>query len=70
MRLVPLLLDDVPRMRELMHKYRDRPMDPADAALVRVAERDEVHEIFTVDRSDFEVYRIHGRQRFRILPKS
>ena len=68
-RLAPLLLDDVPRMRELMHKYRDRPMDLADAALVRVAERDEVHEIFTVDKSDFEVYRIHGRQRFRILPK-
>ena len=70
MRLVPLLLDDVPRMRELMHKYRDRPMDLADAALVRVAERDEIREIFTVDKSDFEIYRIHGRQRFRILPKS
>ena len=36
------LLDDAdaPRMRELMEKYRDLPMDLADAALVRVAERD------------------------------
>ena len=57
-------------MRELMNKYRDRPMDLADAALVRVAERDEIHEIFTVDKSDFDVYRIHGKKRFRILPKS
>jgi hypothetical protein len=27
-------------MRELMEKYRDLPMDLADAALVRVAERE------------------------------
>jgi len=32
--------DDCPRMRELMWKYRDLPMDLADAALVRIAERD------------------------------
>ena len=67
-RLAPLLLEDVPRMRELMHKYRDRPMDLADAALVRVAERDQIDQIFTVDRSDFLVYRIHGRKRFKLLP--
>jgi len=32
--------DDSPRMRELMWKYRNLPMDLADAALVRVAERE------------------------------
>ena len=69
-RLVPLSREDVPRMRELMHKYRNRPMDLADAALVRVAERDQFDEIFTVDRADFEVYRIHGKKRFRLLPAS
>lgn len=31
--------DDLPGMRELMRKYRDLPIDLADAALVRVAER-------------------------------
>ncbi|MBI2155033.1 MAG: hypothetical protein HYU24_15230 [Candidatus Rokubacteria bacterium] len=30
---------DVPRMRELMRKYRDLPMDVAEAALVRIADR-------------------------------
>jgi predicted nucleic acid-binding protein len=54
-------------MRDLMLKYRDRPMDLADAALVRVAERERIFPIFTVDRSDFAVYRPLGR-RFRILP--
>ncbi len=58
----------VPRIRELMAKYRDRPMDFADAALVRVAERERIETIFTVDRSDFEVYRLFGRKRFKILP--
>jgi hypothetical protein len=39
-RLAPLDDDDVPRVRELMAKYRDLPMDLADAAPVHVAERD------------------------------
>jgi hypothetical protein len=65
-----LVLDasDSPRMRELMAKYADRPMDFADAALVRVAEREGLRKIFTVDREDFSVYRIHGRTSFQILP--
>ncbi len=62
-------LADVPRMRELMRKYRNRPMDLADAALVRVAERDKIHTVFTVDRADFEIYRPSRSWRFSILPK-
>ena len=38
--VLPLGTDDIPRMRELMRKYRDLPMDLADAGLVRVAERE------------------------------
>jgi predicted nucleic acid-binding protein len=41
-------------MRELMWTYRDLPMDLADAALVRVAERERIRRVFTVDRRDFE----------------
>ena len=67
-RLLPLDLEDVPRMRELMAKYADRPMDLADAALVRVAEREGVRKIFTVDRADFAIYRLHGRTRLTLLP--
>lgn len=67
-RLAPLDDDDVPRLRELMAKYRDLPMDLADAALVHVAERDGYRRILTIDRRDFEVYRVAGRERFTILP--
>ena len=66
--LLPLGSDDVSRIRELMHQYADLPMDLADAALIRVGEREGIHEFFTVDRKDFSVYRIHGRIRPRTLP--
>lgn len=66
--LLALGADDVPRIRELMWKYRDRPMDLADAALVRLAERERITTVFTVDRADFEVYRLPGRRRFKIIP--
>ena len=59
---------DVPRMTELMRTYRDLPMDLADAALVRVAEREKLRRIFTLDRRDFEVYGPARLGRFSILP--
>ena len=68
LQLLPLDLTDTPRMRELMSKYSDRPMDLADAALVRAAEREGIRKMFTVDREDFSVYRLHGRVRPNIIP--
>jgi predicted nucleic acid-binding protein len=67
-RFADLGLEDCPRMRELMWKYRDLPMDLADAALVRVAEREGLRRVFTIDRQDFEVYRPHRLGRFEIIP--
>jgi predicted nucleic acid-binding protein len=66
--LAPLDETDAPRMRELMDKHRDLPMDLADAALVRVAERESLTEIFTLDRKHFSIYRSGRRRRFSIVP--
>jgi len=66
--LAPLESGDAPRMRELMEKYRDLPMDFADAALVRVAEREGLTRIFTLDRRHFSIYQPGRRRRFAILP--
>jgi uncharacterized protein len=66
--ILPLGIDDVPRMKELMRKYRDLPMDLADAALVRVAERERLRRIFTLDRRDFQIYRPSRIGRFAIFP--
>lgn len=67
--LFPLAVEEMSRMRELMKKYRDLPMDLADAALVAVAEREKVRRIFTLDRRDFEVYRPAKLGRFILLPQ-
>jgi len=66
---VPAIEDaDLPALEALMRKYADRPMDFADATLVRLAERESLSTIFTIDHDDFETYRIDGRRRFRIVP--
>ena len=57
---------DLRRMKALMRKYRDLPMDFADAALVRVAEREHLTRIVTFDRH-FKVYALPGRARFVVL---
>jgi predicted nucleic acid-binding protein len=51
-----------------MRQYRDVPMDFADAALVAYAERENLDEIFTLDRRGFSVYRLRGRRGFTIYP--
>ena len=66
--LLPIDASDAPRMRELMRRYRSLPMDLADAALVRVAERERIRRIFTLDRRDFSVYRPARIGRFAIIP--
>jgi uncharacterized protein len=68
MELLPLGATDSTRMRELIHKYQDLPMDLADAALVTVAERERIGKIFTLDRRDFEVYRPAKIGRFLLIP--
>ena len=66
--LAPIADDDLPSLQVLMIRYRDRPMDFADATLVHIAQRESLTEVFTIDHDDFETYRIDGRKRFRILP--
>lgn len=66
--LLPLDEDDVPEMKRLMEKYRDLPMDMADAALVRAAERESIRRILTLDQRDFSVYRLARKGPFTLLP--
>jgi len=55
------------RARDLMRKYRDLPMDLADATLVAVAESKRLRTVFTLD-ADFRVYRLPGSAAFEIVP--
>lgn len=51
------------RAFELMEQYADHPMDLADASLLTAAEVLNTRRIFTVDRRDFEAYRIRRGHR-------
>ena len=55
-------------IQSLMSRDSDRPMDFADATLVYLAARESIQVIFTVDQTDFSIYRIAGKRRFHILP--
>ncbi len=66
--VLPIGDQDLPELEVLMHRYRDRPMDFADATLVHLARRESLSTVFTVDHDDFETYRIDGRRRFHIFP--
>ena len=50
-----------------MDKYRDLPMDLADASLVAVAEERGLSRVFTLD-SDFRVYRLARGRSFTVIP--
>jgi uncharacterized protein len=55
------------RMRDLMEKYADLPMDFADASLVAVSERLKIGKVFTLDRH-FRVYKPRHTSSFEIAP--
>lgn len=65
--IAALSADDVPRMRTLMEKYRDVPMDLADASVVCVAERENIETILTLDK-DFKIYRLGRNRPISIMP--
>ena len=52
------------RAFELMELYADHPMDLADASLVAAAESFGTRKIFTIDRRDFETYRVRRGHRY------
>ncbi len=58
------------RAFELMESYADRPMDLADASLVTAAEALGTRRVFTIDRNDFETYKVrrgHRNQAMEIV---
>ncbi len=54
----------VQRAFELMEQYAEHPMDFADASLIVAAEALKTNKVFTIDRQDFETYRIRRGHRY------
>jgi len=64
--LLDLTHEEVDRMAALMEKYKDTPMDLADASLVAVAESRSLRRVFTVD-NDFYVYRLSDGSALEVV---
>ena len=48
-------------------KYRDLPMDLADASLIWLAQQTGVLDILSIDRKDFSVYRMPGGKSLHLV---
>jgi predicted nucleic acid-binding protein len=59
--------DAILRMHSLMRRYRNLPMDLADASLVVLAEDLEESRILSTDRRDFDGYRWKNTHPFKNL---
>lgn len=66
--LVPSSIESLKTAKNLMRKYKDLPMDFADATLVVLANDLGCRNIVTFDRNDFSIYRIGKKGYFTILP--
>ncbi|MDR0634789.1 MAG: VapC toxin family PIN domain ribonuclease [Azoarcus sp.] len=64
--------DALARAAHLMRRYRELPMDLADASLVILAEQLEERRILSTDMRDFAGYRWKGTQTFTnlLLPEA
>ncbi len=60
-----LSVEDIPEIDALLARHAR--MDFADATLVLIAEKAGITEIFTIDRRDFEAYRLRSGRRFKLL---
>ena len=66
--MVPASHTTLIRVAALMEKYRDVPMDYADATLVALGEEIGSNAVFTLDARGFSTYRLNQRKAFQIFP--
>ncbi|MBU1666505.1 MAG: PIN domain-containing protein [Gammaproteobacteria bacterium] len=65
--LFPLGRDELVRAVDWIERYADQPMDLADASLVVTALSTGYTQIWTLDRRDFETWRLPSRKRFKLV---
>jgi predicted nucleic acid-binding protein len=67
--LAPLDADAAPWFAQFFDQYRDQEPQLADAALVYLAERENIDTIFTLDHRHFSVFRLPGNRHLNLLPQ-
>lgn len=65
--VVDIATTDLESISAVLRKYQDREVDLADASLIWLAEKLNITDIATVDRRDFETYRLSGNRSFILV---
>jgi predicted nucleic acid-binding protein len=58
-----------PWFAQFFDQYRDQEPQLADAALVYLAEREQIDTVFTLDHRHFSVFRLPGNRHLNLLPQ-
>ncbi len=64
----PLIATDMERMEAIMRQYLSAELDYADTAIVAVAERLNITQIYSFDRRDFVIFRPRHCAAFDLMP--
>jgi predicted nucleic acid-binding protein len=67
-RIEALMTEDMVQMQDIMEQYHDNEFDFVDTAIMSLAERLNIADIYTFDRRDFTVFRPRHRAYLRLLP--
>lgn len=63
--IVELPAGELRNLIRMIEKYRDRPMDLADASLIWLAGQSGVREILSIDAGDFAIFRTPQGKSFK-----
>lgn len=66
--LLPLDADDLPAIADIMRRHESIGLQFADAALVHLAERENIRTLFTTDRRDFSIVRLKRNRALKLIP--
>ena len=66
--IIPSSVESMKKVKVLIKKYSDLPMDYADATIVCLAMDTGIYNIITLDQKDFNIYRFKKKQSFVIMP--
>jgi len=66
--IIPSSIESMKKVKILIKKYSDLPMDYADATIVCLAIDTGIYNIITLDQKDFNIYRFKKKHSFVIMP--
>lgn len=67
--LLPLDGDDLAAIARILGRYEDIGLQLADAALVHLADRENIRTVSTTDRRDFSIIRLKRNRLLRLIPE-